>query len=58
MPYGKGRVAERHSTLYDEIVTIDEFVPWRDGTRSVWVTTEGGYQLSFREDEIELTEVY
>ena len=58
MAYGKGRVAERHSTLYDEIVTIDEFVPWRDGTRSVWVTTEGGYQLSFREDEIELTEVY
>ena len=57
MAYGKGRVAERHSALDDEVVTIEEFVPWRDGTRSVWVTTEDGYQLSFREDEIELTEV-
>jgi len=58
MPYGKGRVANVHSSLYNEIVTIEQYVPWRDGSRSVWVRLDDGLDVSFKEDEIELLEVY
>lgn len=58
MPYGKGRVVNVHSALYNEEVIIDEFVPYRDGTRSAWCTTKDGLEVSMRDDEVELTEVF
>lgn len=57
-PYGRGRVVQTHSAFYNEDVTVLEYVPYRDGTRSVWVRFSDGVEASFRDYEIELTEVY
>lgn len=58
MAYGKGRCVNKRSAYFNQIVTIDEYVPWRDGSRSVWVTAEDGWEMSFPEAEIELIEVF
>jgi hypothetical protein len=56
--YGKGKCVNVKSSLYNQIFTINEYIPWRDGSRSVWVTAEDGTEMSFKEAEIELLEVF
>lgn len=58
MAYGKGRVVNPKSVYYDEIVTIDEYVRWRDGSVSVWFTPDDGLEGSMPSTDIELTEVF
>lgn len=58
MAYGKGRCTNTKSQYYNQILTIDEYIPWRNGTRSVWVTDDSGWEMSFPESDIELIEVF
>jgi hypothetical protein len=57
-PYGKGRCVNKHSEYFNQILTIDAYIPWRDGSRSVWVTDAEGWEMSFPEKDIELIEVF
>lgn len=56
--YGRGKCVNTKSSFYNHVFTIQEFVPWRNGTRSVWVRDEDGVEMSFEETEIELIEVF
>lgn len=58
MAYGKGRVINPKSGYYNEELTILEFVRYRDGRVSAFVTDNEGFDLAFNADDIELTEVY
>ena len=56
-PYGKCRVTNTNSGYYNEVLTLNEIVRYRDGSESVFVADTEGTELSFNAKDIELTEV-
>lgn len=56
--YGRVKIDNPQSAFHNQEFTLQEYVTWRDGSRSAWVIDDDNFEMSFRESDTILLEVF